>query len=481
MSKQIKQLRLKNFQSHEDTVLDFVPGLNVLLGNSDTGKSAIVRAIRWLFYNEPAGDEFLQRGKSLVEVEAEFYDGSRLKRSREKGKNAYDLTLASQESMHFEGFGRTVPKEIVDYFHLKKFPLGLNEDLTLNIADQLEGPFLLQEKDSNKANAIGRLVGIHYIDQAQRNVNRDIVGLNRDKKYQEDQLTALEEGRKSYDYIEDALEKLDAFKELLRKGRDLEDREETLQDLLDKFKTLSLEKKDLAQNLEGLKNLDQAQREVLASKDLTRDYHDRLDKQRTLLSLKEELEKSQEDLRQVKDLDKAEKAYKEVAHSYGNFQNLLTYKKSYEKLDQQIREIHDTLGRLENLDKARDLVQENQKAKALLDQYKALENALKDIEDRKARAKVYMDLFLNLEEGIQAVEGMRQKKDQLHLLEDYLGAYRKLQSNKKALEEDCRAFLKEETQSKEELKVFLKDLKLCPLCKRPMDEHTIQHMIGDEV
>ena len=86
MSKQIKQLRLKNFQSHEDTVLDFVPGLNVLLGNSDTGKSAIVRAIRWLFYNEPAGDEFLQRGKSLVEVEAEFYDGSRLKRSRERGK-----------------------------------------------------------------------------------------------------------------------------------------------------------------------------------------------------------------------------------------------------------------------------------------------------------------------------------------------------------------------------------------------------------
>ena len=51
----IKKIIIDNFQSHEHTEIEFGPGLNVIVGPSDYGKSAVVRALRWVLYNEPRG------------------------------------------------------------------------------------------------------------------------------------------------------------------------------------------------------------------------------------------------------------------------------------------------------------------------------------------------------------------------------------------------------------------------------------------
>ena len=56
-----KYLHLINFQSHLNTVIELHPGLNILVGESDQGKTAIIRALRWLFYNEPRGTGFYPR------------------------------------------------------------------------------------------------------------------------------------------------------------------------------------------------------------------------------------------------------------------------------------------------------------------------------------------------------------------------------------------------------------------------------------
>ncbi len=58
--KAIKELHIREFQSHEATALQFHPGLNVLVGPSDSGKSAIVRALRWCLHNEPRGEAFIR-------------------------------------------------------------------------------------------------------------------------------------------------------------------------------------------------------------------------------------------------------------------------------------------------------------------------------------------------------------------------------------------------------------------------------------
>jgi DNA repair protein SbcC/Rad50 len=44
----INKVRIENFQSHEDTLMEFHKGLNVITGPSDHGKSAVMRAIKWV-------------------------------------------------------------------------------------------------------------------------------------------------------------------------------------------------------------------------------------------------------------------------------------------------------------------------------------------------------------------------------------------------------------------------------------------------
>ena len=51
----IKSLELFNFQSHAHTLIEFSDGVNIISGTSDSGKSAILRALRWVIRNEPSG------------------------------------------------------------------------------------------------------------------------------------------------------------------------------------------------------------------------------------------------------------------------------------------------------------------------------------------------------------------------------------------------------------------------------------------
>ena len=110
----IKKIELINFQSHSHTEIEFDRGLNVILGNSDAGKTAILRAIKWALYNEPRGDYFIRQGEKNVSVKIVFSNGVVVERSRTPSKNSYYLLDAQGEEMRFEGFGLDVPKEITD-------------------------------------------------------------------------------------------------------------------------------------------------------------------------------------------------------------------------------------------------------------------------------------------------------------------------------------------------------------------------------
>ena len=48
----IKSVEFQNFQSHKKTILEFVPGVNIIVGLSDAGKSAVMRAIKWCLKNQ---------------------------------------------------------------------------------------------------------------------------------------------------------------------------------------------------------------------------------------------------------------------------------------------------------------------------------------------------------------------------------------------------------------------------------------------
>ena len=83
-SRYIKNLRIINFQSHKNTTMNFSNGLNVIVGESDVGKTAIIRALKWVLFNEPKGASFINRDSDECIVEINYSDGISLIRKRNK-------------------------------------------------------------------------------------------------------------------------------------------------------------------------------------------------------------------------------------------------------------------------------------------------------------------------------------------------------------------------------------------------------------
>ncbi|MGQ9511705.1 AAA family ATPase [Thermodesulfitimonas sp.] len=174
----LKRLILENFQSHRYTAIDLAPAVTVLLGESDQGKSAVVRALRWLFYNRPHGANFIRVGADYCRVTAEFTGGLVIVRERRGKTNRYEIRRPGQEPLVLEGFGREVPKEVEELTGVR--PLKLEgASFELHVAHQLDPPFLLKESPAVRARAVGHLSGTHLFDAADRKAARLVAELAR--------------------------------------------------------------------------------------------------------------------------------------------------------------------------------------------------------------------------------------------------------------------------------------------------------------
>ena len=105
----IRSLTVRNFQSHKDTTIEFHPGFNAIVGSSDKGKSVLLRAIAWVAYNRPRGEDFRsswsERNPTVVEIEMD--DGNTIARVRTSTRKLYLLNGEELRS-----FRADVPDEV---------------------------------------------------------------------------------------------------------------------------------------------------------------------------------------------------------------------------------------------------------------------------------------------------------------------------------------------------------------------------------
>ncbi|GAB6935667.1 hypothetical protein JCM14720_15880 [Calditerricola yamamurae] len=201
MKKAICRLVIENFQSHERSELEFSPGLNVIVGPSDSGKSAIIRALRWALFNQPRGSDFVRAGADRCRVTVCFDDGTAIVRERTATRNRYLVRLPDGREQVFEGFGTGVPDEVLEAHGIR--PLMLDEDLEtlVHLAMQLDPPFLLSERAAVRAKVLGLLSGAHLIDAAIRDTQRDVQALGQAIRHHEQEIERLQAELKPYDAL----------------------------------------------------------------------------------------------------------------------------------------------------------------------------------------------------------------------------------------------------------------------------------------
>lgn len=225
----INKVIIENFQSHENTVLEFHNGLNVILGSSDQGKSAVIRAIKWALYNEPRGMDFIRHGTKGAKVIIELSNSYTITRERTQSKNRYILKEPNGEEMVFESFGNEIPLEIINAHKISKFKLDSDLQSSLNLGNQLDGPFLLSETGAVRAKAIGRLTGLHIIDKSIRDTISDIKKETQINTVLNKELSEINEELKNYENLNNIEKNLIETEDFIRRLENLNMKLENLQ------------------------------------------------------------------------------------------------------------------------------------------------------------------------------------------------------------------------------------------------------------
>jgi DNA repair exonuclease SbcCD ATPase subunit len=138
-------VHVTNFQSIRQAVLSFSPGITVITGENNIGKSAIFRAIQTSLYNRPA-EGYITRGMDKVSVEISYNDHTVLwERTRKAGGGESKVNYYI-DGERYTKTGRACPDEVEQYLNLKELKVLGSQNakaVPLNFWTQESLPFLM--------------------------------------------------------------------------------------------------------------------------------------------------------------------------------------------------------------------------------------------------------------------------------------------------------------------------------------------------
>lgn len=182
----IKKIKLTNFQSYENTELVLSDNVNVFVGVSRQGKTAIIRALQWVLDDQLKGDYFISYGKKNCSVEIETFKGDVITRTRTPSFNGYYLN-----GTKFEALRGKIPDEI-------KNIVGMTD---LNWQFEHDGPFLLNDSPGEVARKLNKVADLEDIDISFKNLNHWVKSTNNDVDRFKNECDNLESDLKEYDYL----------------------------------------------------------------------------------------------------------------------------------------------------------------------------------------------------------------------------------------------------------------------------------------
>ena len=159
------RIRVQNFQSIVDSTIE-VKGFTVVTGSNNSGKSALIRAVRGAFQNTK-GDSFVRYGQKSASVQVDFEDGKSV--HWEKGKDVRPTYIVCGGKPIYPGQG--VPDEVKA---LKVAPIQAGgREFWPQIAPQFQQVFLLDQPGSILAEAVADVARVGQLNEALRGVESD--------------------------------------------------------------------------------------------------------------------------------------------------------------------------------------------------------------------------------------------------------------------------------------------------------------------
>lgn len=289
----IKEIIIEGFESYAKQKLKLHRGLNVIVGDTDTGKSGIVRAIDWFSKNRPKGEPFRNEfldDKENVKVEVSFFGKDKLKINREKGKKVNRYTIDEAE---YKALRTDVPEEVKNISRINP----------VNIQGQhpSEQYFLLTDSPSQVAKKLNSVTGLSIMDKAQTECNSQVRSNNSKLKIYELEIEVTKKKLKELNWVDSAaisLKELEKDKKALNLKQEQKDRLYAHLSILNRL------------DFTPFVNLNKAKKALKSLVSEKSKINTLTEKQNRVLSLTEQLHNIRIELDAYKDMSEAKKTLK---------------------------------------------------------------------------------------------------------------------------------------------------------------------------
>lgn len=344
----IKKIVLRNFQSHSFTTIELSPKINVFLGKGNRGKSAIIRALKWVFFNEPQGSSFIKKGETYASCAITLDNDYTIIRERGDKINRYVLITPDNKRVEYSNFGREIPQDIKKILKIEALPIENGLKLSPQIKDQMEAVYLLNETPSTLHSTLLTISGGQTIDDAIKSLSLDLDRLNRREKDLKKEIEDKENTLKIYEGIDEKKSEILKIKKEIDLLKKLEDRKNKLIKIKNSFFELKKEKEKLNYYFLRIRNIDEF--DYLSSELLNKKtkYLKLNSIKKDINSIKNELEKSGKLLNLYKD---NEINYERIEKILALRERLIKLKNVYLQIQKIINSIKEEIYNKNNIEK----------------------------------------------------------------------------------------------------------------------------------
>jgi DNA repair ATPase RecN len=247
----LKQLSIKNYQSHQNTVLNFDDGVNIIVGKTDSGKTAIIRALLLLINNKPGGEAFRSYwgGNTIVKG---IFDDEQIVIRKKGTTNEYICN-----GTHYIDFGANVPEDV-------QKALNIDE---VNIQQQGDEPFLLSKTPGKLTEYFNKIANIDLINTGITNAQKEIRSYKKLNQIRRQDLKEKKKQLQKYDNIETIEQELNVIEKKQKK--------------LDKQTNEKITIENIVQNIKDVEIKIKKQKQILKYETLVNSILEKIERQKT--------------------------------------------------------------------------------------------------------------------------------------------------------------------------------------------------------
>ena len=231
------KVQVKNYQIIKNAEAEFVPGLNVIVGPSNNGKTSFIKAIKSLIYTEP-GSTPIRFGTQSYIVGIQ-YNGHTVILQKGLKDSAY---LVDGEK--FTKYGTSTPEEVSKALGIRELELNGKKE-KINFWDQMNYPFLLDKSSTELFRFIVDSGEDDQISAALKDMVSDRQGINKDINQLQGSIMVLDEqiSTKTKE-IDNLKPRLEVSKEIIKMQTKVANVRQ-MNDLLEKIKSLQYKQLEL--------------------------------------------------------------------------------------------------------------------------------------------------------------------------------------------------------------------------------------------